>query len=116
MAAAFLGVEELELEKDEAARLGDAVKEVGKQYALAFDPKKVAVLNLCSVAGMIYGTRFMAWRLRQKRHPPAEVPRPSAPSGSAPPAPTAAPLKDAKIKNPSDLWPQSGELYESAIF
>lgn len=93
MGAEILKTPELELDKAEAKKLSDAVQEVGKFYALTFDPKKVAIFNLAIVAGGIYGTRLLAIRNRQsieKQVKPGPVPAPKpnppspAPSGTAP--------------------------------
>lgn len=73
-------VAELELDKDESEKLAGAVKEVGKFYGATFDPKKVAIFNLCLVAGGIYGTRFFAIRNRiaasKVARPPTPKPTP----------------------------------------
>lgn len=60
MIAAGLKVPELEIDKDEAKKLGDAINEVAKHYTVEFDPKHVAVFNLCMVVGGIYGPRALA--------------------------------------------------------
>jgi hypothetical protein len=66
MLAAITQTPELVLDKDEARKLSDAAAEVARQYAVAFDPRKVAVVNLFATAGFIYGPRIVAWRQRRK--------------------------------------------------
>ncbi len=78
MGAEILSVPELKLDKDEAKKLGDAIAEVAKHYSVSFDPKKVAIFNLFSTAGLIYGTRLYAVRERRKTEvkPPLQKPTP----------------------------------------
>jgi hypothetical protein len=64
MLAGITAVAELELDRDESEKLGDAIKNVGQYYGATFDPKKVAIFQLCVVAGGIYGTRVFAIRNR----------------------------------------------------
>jgi hypothetical protein len=72
-------VAELELDKDESDKLAGAVKEVGRFYGATFDPKKVAIFNLCLVAGGIYGVRFFAIknRLQASKQPKPVSPKPT---------------------------------------
>lgn len=88
MGAAILKTPELELSKDDSKKLSQAIQEVGKHYAFMFDPKKVAIANLCAVAGYIYGTRLVAWRARVSNEAaarrPAVPPGAGVPSGSGP--------------------------------
>lgn len=109
MMGAKIIAEEFELEKAEAEKLSKAIQQVGKHYAMDFDPKKVAIANLCAVAGSIYVPRIIAATIKRKKGP-AEV-RPISQ-----PAPKQAPLAQApnpqkdKVQNepritvPSDLW------------
>jgi len=121
MGAAFLSVAELELDKSEAEKLGNAIKDVGKFYAMQFDPKKVAIANLMVIAGGIYGTRYVAYRTRRKmerskerivempnRNQDPEQPRATKPNGQAAPErrQTGQPMRA-----PSDLWPESGTIH-----
>jgi len=66
MGAEICKLPELELDKAEADKLGDAIKNVGQYYGAVLDPKKVAIFHLCVIAGGIYGTRFFAIRNRLK--------------------------------------------------
>lgn len=67
MGAAFLNWDELEIDADEARRLSDAIKEVGKHYAMQVDPKKLALIELGVVCAGIYGPRCVtAWRSHKK--------------------------------------------------
>lgn len=67
MGAAFLDWEELELDPEEAKRMSDAIKEVGKHYAMEIDPKKLALIELSVVCAGIYGPRVVsAWRKGKK--------------------------------------------------
>lgn len=74
---------EMELDRDESQKLGDAVKNVAQYYGASFDPKKVAIFQLAMVAGGIYGVRFFAIRNRLKtereRKPPAPIQTKQAP-------------------------------------
>ena len=119
MGAAFFDVAEVAIEKSEAEKLSAAIKDVGKYYAMEFDPKKVAIANLLAVAGGIYGTRFVAYRLKKKiaREKGRLVAMPSNPvsepapkvNGAARPIPTESSQKNAP-KSPSELWPESGAI------
>jgi hypothetical protein len=124
MGAAILATPEIELDKDESRKLAEAIKDVAGYYALAFDPKKVAIANLLSVAGFVYGPRIIAWRARRKASEglekpakaPSEPPTQSAVPPSPPPAsngavktPTIRP--PAKQMAPSQLWPEPAEEF-----
>ena len=77
MLAGFIS--ELELDKDESERLSKAVKDVGQYYGATFDPKKVAIFNLCMVAGSIYGLRFAAIFNRVRNSQPKPVQQAAGP-------------------------------------
>lgn len=64
MGAEMFKLPELELDKEESAKLADAIADVSKYYVTAFDPKKIAWVHLAVIAGGIYGTRFFAFRNR----------------------------------------------------
>jgi hypothetical protein len=81
MLAGITSVPELELDRGESEKLGSAIKDVGSYYGAVFDPKKVAVFNLCMVAGGIYGTRLFAIRNRI-----------ASAKASKPPIPKATPI------------------------
>lgn len=68
MGAAFLKVEELELDEEEATKLGAAINRVNKLYGeIVLSPEQRAWLGLVMCCGTIYGPRFMAYRMRQKK-------------------------------------------------
>lgn len=83
-------VPELELSREESKRLADAAAEVGKHYALTFDPKKVAIANLIGAAGLIYGSRVIAYRARKMAEKREAGPR-------------AVPPKQADVRNAADV-------------
>lgn len=119
MLAALLDIEELELDEDDAKKLADAVAEVQRQYAVAVDPKKMALINLAGVCGKIYGTSFIAWRARRKKERakarlevvPQAQPAPRAEPAAAPPRRPA----NGAPETPADLWPQSGVVTGGAF-
>jgi hypothetical protein len=78
MLAGITSVPELELDRGESEKLGSAIKDVGSYYGAVFDPKKVAIFNLCMVAGGIYGTRLFAVRNRIALQKAAKPPIPKA--------------------------------------
>jgi hypothetical protein len=78
MLAGITSVPELELDRGESEKLGSAIKDVGSYYGAVFDPKKVAIFNLCMVAGGIYGTRLFAIRNRIALQKAAKPPIPKA--------------------------------------
>lgn len=109
--ATLLDVEELALDPEEAKDLSEGIVEVGKHYRMDFDPKKVAIAELLIVAGNIYGTRIMAYRLRRnaekKNKGPAEEPitvmsadTPVMPAGGKPNG-KAKPITE---RSPSEFW------------
>jgi hypothetical protein len=106
----FTGWEELELEKSESAELGSAVKEFAKFYGLSFDPKKVALFNLCLVAGKVYIPRAIAIKNRLSEPAPGpqlvkEQPKPQHPVNGAP-----QPAVSLMGMAPSDLWQEPGVM------
>lgn len=60
MGASIIHRPELEIDKDEAKRIAEAAQEVGKHYTTAFDPKKIAILNLIAVLISIFWLRCLA--------------------------------------------------------
>lgn len=120
MGAEICKVPELELDKEEAAKLADAIADVSKYYITAFDPKKVAWVHLAVIAGGIYGTRIFAYRNRisaQKSLGP-QAPKPSPkPTPVNPSVPQAQKVngvarEDGKVEiDPVSVWGMStGEL------
>lgn len=68
MLAAFTSVEELELAEEESKKLAEAIARVQKLYDYKWISDEAAAWgNLIIAAGGIYGPRYMAIRLRQKR-------------------------------------------------
>ncbi len=63
--AKFTGVDELEIDNEEAAMLSQAVTEVAAHYSVAIDPKVMAWIGFAGVAGAIYGPRIGAYKLRK---------------------------------------------------
>jgi hypothetical protein len=108
MGAEFLACKELELEKDEAKKLADAVQEVGKYYNVSFDPKKVAIVQLAVVAGGIYGPMFVQIRRRLKaekiQRPPVPINRPQQEKQAQTPS---RPLNEV---SPSEIWNETASL------
>jgi hypothetical protein len=61
MLAKLTNVAELELEEDEAKKLGDAVARVNKEFGVQImSPKTAALVNLAMVGGAVYGPRAIA--------------------------------------------------------
>ena len=120
MGAEICKVPELELDKEEAAKLADAIADVSKYYITAFDPKKVAWVHLAVIAGGIYGTRIFAYRNRisaQKSLGPQAVkpsPKPTPVNPSVPQAQkvNGVAREDGKVEiDPVSVWGMStGEL------
>lgn len=125
MGAAILATPEIELDKEEAKKLGDAIKDVGKHYSMLFDPKHVAIANLMATAGFLYGPRIVAYRVRRKaERGPENVRKPvpiesrrspePKPEKAEPIVPTAqAPngRTGSAQMSPSQLWPEpAGEF------
>lgn len=68
MASAMLGVEELQLDEDEAKQLATSINDVRQYYDASFvDEKTMAWVNLALAAGTVYGPRAIAWNVRRKK-------------------------------------------------
>ena len=83
--AATLQIPELELTKDEAKKLGDAIGGVNEHFKLSLDPKTAAMIELVQIAGVIYVPRGVSLYIRKKmerqaRPQPAQ--EPVRPNGS----------------------------------
>jgi hypothetical protein len=107
MGAAFLSTPELELDRDEAKKLSDGIQKVGKYYAMAFDPKRVAIAELAIIVGGIYGTRFVAWKNR-RTSTEETTPKPGPALVQSRSAAPAQPSKPMHMTSPSELWPEGG--------
>lgn len=104
MGAEFLSTPELELDRDEAKKLGDAITEVGKYYNVSFDPKKVAIFQLAITAGGIYGVRFVAIRNRLKQsQEKIGGPQPVPPKAASPEPQKPAPRANG-LASPSAIF------------
>jgi hypothetical protein len=106
MAAAFLKIDELQLDPSEAKDLAAGIQEVGKHYAMTFDPKTVAIANLVIISGGIYGTRVMAYNTRMASERGGKGPK--IVEIKAEPAQSNKTNGHAAGGNmsPSDLWPE----------
>lgn len=66
MLASIVHVPELELDKEEAGKLANAIEKVSRHYPVNIAPKAVDWANLGICAVTIYGTRIAAYRFRLK--------------------------------------------------
>lgn len=96
MGKEILSLPEMEIDRDEAKKLAEAVAEVNRFYKVAIDPKKLAWVNLGLVGVTIYGPRFAAARNRRKI---------AAREGKAPVTPI-----DQPGKNPPAPPPKNGRI------
>lgn len=76
--AGALAVPELELSDDEAQKLTKASLDVAAHYNAVPDEKTMAWLSLGAAVGAIYGTRYMAWRVRMQNEAEAKKQPPQA--------------------------------------
>jgi len=99
MLAGIVAVPELELDRGESEKLGDAIKSVGSYYGAVFDPKKVAIFNLAMVAGGVYGTRIFAVRNRLAREKTSKptIPKPTPINTRG--TPVGQPVNGAPVAN-----------------
>lgn len=109
MAAAAFETQEFRLDDSEAAQLAEAAEQVSKFYSVSVDPKKAALFNLAIVAGGIYTTRFMAWRLRMRLEAGAGGRVVSMPPAGQQARPQAPPRTE-EPRLPSQIWPENGVL------
>lgn len=97
--AEISGIEELEIDDTESKLLADATTELGKQYNVYFDPKKVAMFNFVAACGKVYVPRVIAIKNNaKKKKQPAQlaevVTRPATkPNGVERPAPKIDPIE-----------------------
>lgn len=76
---------EIEFSEDESKKLGAAIVNVGRHYNLAVAEKTMDWTNLLMCAGMIYGSKLIAIKMRKasdraaRPEPEAEQPRNNAP-------------------------------------
>jgi hypothetical protein len=118
MGSAIIHRPELEIDKDEAKRIADAAQEVGKHYSTAFDPKKIAILNLIAVLISIYWMRFLAIKNNLERERQEKRTRiegqatPIRPAPSAMREPGGQPVSDPyAMPTPSTIFgDQTGTL------
>lgn len=112
IAATLLDIQELSLDDSESKDLADSIQNVAKFYVTTFDPKKVAIAELLLVAGGLYTTRYMAYRMRKEMEGPkknvvpiSHTPAQTATSQSLPKSKVngAAP-KPPNEMTPSDIW------------
>jgi len=62
------GIEELEVTSEESKAVGAAIVELSQEYGdFIPDPKAMAWVNLSKVLFEVYGTRFMAYRMRMNQ-------------------------------------------------
>lgn len=99
---AHLTIEEMELDREESKQYADALAEVAKHYAVAIDPRKLAIANLLAVAGRIYGPRILAYRLRKSM---TEESKPATKKAPTPitPQPAGRGRNPAEV-SPHELW------------
>lgn len=93
MLASLTKVNELSIEKEEAATLAQAISNVSRHYDVAANQQTLDWANLIMVCGSLYGSRMFAYRLRkssEKRKPSQSAPEPfQAPSAVIFPIPGA---------------------------
>lgn len=99
MGASIIGAPELKLEPGEAKELSNAIVEVSKHYNTVIDPKKMAIFQLVTVAGSIYGSKAVAIYRRKtserKTPKPDQVIQPKSEMKTSPSLP---------ITNPSQIY------------
>ena len=110
----FTHVPELEIDRKEAEDLSGAVKEFSKFYGVTFDPKKVAVFNLCLALGKIYVPRAIAVkrRVEKQRTAQPQIVKPAAAQTRQKPNGAPAPPVEISLANmsPSELWPAEAPI------
>jgi len=103
MVAKMLSVPEMELTEKESEKLADSVRNVAKYYTTVFDPKKIAIFELCCAAGSIYGPRAVSIYKRTGAAPRPQLVKRETPA--AEPEPKPRPLSEL---SPSELWGEGG--------
>jgi hypothetical protein len=68
LAANITGIAEVELDEKEAKTLAEAVNRIEALYEVpVLSEKQLAWLNLCMVLGTVYGTRYVAYKVRRRK-------------------------------------------------
>lgn len=120
----ILHTPELALDETEANKLASAIREVSKHYNVVMNPKTLALVELSSVAAMIYGTRAVAIYKRVKDDKKTEPSRPieivrkkeqvqTAAPATAPQQRTANDTPKRPL-NPSDLFGEYNGVTDSS--
>lgn len=108
---------ELEIDKDEAKKLSEAIQDVGKYYAMTIDPKHLAFAQLGICLLHVYGPRAIAVKRRMDNERENKGPQLVTPKQTATPKqkvngaaqPTSVSLAGM---SPSDLFNGSGVPFE----
>ena len=111
MGAALTGIEELELDDEEAKKLADATQELGNIYGHSISPKTMAWTNFAAACGVVYGPRIIAYRERIKQEKAKNPALPTKP-GPVPVANKQAPGPSPKVDpfpTPTQMWPEAFE-------
>lgn len=105
-------IPELEIDKSEAKDLGDAARDFAKFYGVSFDPKKVALFNLCLAMGKVYVPRAIAIKRRMETENAAKGPQLVAEKPKQRVNGKAQPPQDIPLAgmSPSMLWQQDGVI------
>lgn len=106
MGAKLLQAPEIELDESEAKKLSDALKNVAKQYQTVVDPKKLALIQLSTVAAGIYVPRVIVLFKGRKKPGPKlveSIDRTTAQSGAGKPNPPKNPAGNTPLV-PSQMW------------
>ena len=82
MAAAYFSIPELQLEKDEAKSIAEALAEVNRHYSIpGINPAHASIASLAFILALTYGKRVpYIMRGKQQR---AAIRRPADPPGAA---------------------------------
>lgn len=106
MVAAFCGMEELEIDADEAKQGAHHIKKISELYNHTFNPATLVWMGFVMWILTVYGTRGVAIYKRVTSDVPKE-PVVVKPKPENKPGPVAVP--NPKITNPSQLWDQAPE-------
>jgi hypothetical protein len=103
--AMVTNIPELGMNRDEAAQIAKAYRDAAEYYPiLALDPKIAATLNLGTTVAIVYGSKILAYRMRQSMNTAPSAVQQTTPLRAMPTTPSG-PINgvDTNAERPKDI-------------